>query len=188
MTDEELLLLAEKVLGDGANLGIVVNTVKKAQELGRKLTALSGEDKIEVFHSSFLAAERVKKEERLRKLLGKQKTDEAGLMTDQRPRGYIVIGTQVIEQSLDIDFDVMVSELAPIDLLLQRIGRLHRHEQLRPKGYENPVLYLLGTSSSLMFDEGSQAIYGGYLLTRAQYFMAEVIHLPGDIPKLVQSV
>ena len=140
-----------------------------------------GEDWVELLHSSFLATERVRKEKELMQMFGKGEVCK-------RPRRKIIVGTQVIEQSLDIDFDVMISELAPVDLLIQRLGRLHRHERVRPKGCEMPRLYLLGCSDQLEFDSGSQAVYGGCLLTRTQYFLNDKIRLPEDIFPLVQAV
>lgn len=98
------------------------------------------------------------------------------------------MGTQVIEQSLDIDFDMMISELAPIDLLIQRLGRLHRHNRPRPFGCKEPKLYLLGCDDTLEFEKGSMAVYGGYLLARTQYFLGDIISLPKDISPLVQAV
>ena len=140
-----------------------------------------GEDLVELLHSSFLATERVRKETELMQMLGNGEACK-------RPQRKIIVGTQVIEQSLDIDFDVMISELAPVDLLIQRLGRLHRHERIRPKGCKMPRLYLLGCSDHLEFDSGSQAVYGGCLLTRTQYFLNDKIRLPEDISPLVQEV
>ena len=51
------------------------------------------------------------------------------------PGPLLLIGTQTLEQSLDIDADLLVSDLCPMDVLLQRIGRLHRHRRERPEGY-----------------------------------------------------
>jgi len=58
---------------------------------------------------------------------------------DSPPGPVLLIGTQTLEQSLDIDADLMVSDLAPADVLLQRIGRLHRHRRQRPAGFESPA-------------------------------------------------
>ncbi len=165
----------------GGNIGIIMNTVKRAQELEQKLVTLYGEEMVELLHSSFLATERVHKETELVRMLGKG--DDS-----KRPEKKIVIGTQVIEQSLDIDFDVMISELAPVDLLIQRLGRLHRHDRVRPSGCKKPKFYLLGCSNDLEFEGGSAAVYGGYLLARSQYFLGDEICLPEDISPLVQSV
>lgn len=160
-------------------VGIIVNTVKKAQELARLCSSLFGEENILLIHSSFIATDRIKKENDLIKLIGKNAL---------RPEFKIIIGTQVIEQSLDIDFDILISELAPVDLLIQRLGRLHRHTINRPICHKHPKFYVVGCSNDLEFDEGTEFIYGGFLLTRTQYFLPNKIILPRDIPFLVQTV
>ncbi|MCD8110613.1 MAG: CRISPR-associated helicase Cas3' [Clostridiales bacterium] len=174
-------VIAQVFANGGGNIGIIMNTVKRAQELAQELTVLYGEETVELLHSSFLATERVRKETELVQMLGKENNQS-------RPVKKIVIGTQVIEQSLDIDFDIMFSELAPVDLLIQRLGRLHRHNRPRPSGCKEPKLYLLGCSPNLEFQEGSKAVYGGYLLARSQYFLSDSISLPKDISPLVQAV
>jgi CRISPR-associated endonuclease/helicase Cas3 len=181
INDADMEAVIDDTFADGGNIGIIVNTVKRAQELAEKLAERYGEDMVELLHSSFLATERVRKEAKLMHMLGKGKEAE-------RPVKKIVVGTQVIEQSLDIDFDLMISELAPVDLLIQRLGRLHRHDRARPAGCREPKLYLLGCSEELDFQGGSEAVYGGFLLARSQYFLGASISLPGDISPLVQAV
>jgi CRISPR-associated endonuclease/helicase Cas3 len=64
--------------------------------------------------------------------------------------GVIVIGTQTLEQSLDIDADVLISDLCPVDVLLQRIGRLHRHASLsRPADFKIPECFVLSPENGL---------------------------------------
>lgn len=177
---EDLPELVDKLLDGGGNVGIIVNTVKKAQSITKLLIEKFGEEYVSLLHSSFIATDRVKSEKRLMDYLGKN---------GDRPEKMIVVGTQVIEQSLDIDFDIMISDIAPVDLLIQRMGRLHRHERDdRPEKHKEPVLYVLGNSENLDFESGSLSVYGGYLLSRSGYFLGDSIKLPGDISKLVQTV
>lgn len=63
--------------------------------------------------------------------------------------GCIVIGTQTLEQSLDINADYLMTDLCPMDVLLQRIGRLHRHPRLRPEGFEMPQAEVLCPDAGL---------------------------------------
>ena len=124
--------------------------------------------------------DRAEKERSLLKRLGK------GSGPAQRDR-LIVIGTQVLEQSLDIDFDFLVTELCPMDLLLQRIGRLHRHTRFeRPEPLREAHCLVLDMQDGT-FDEGSEAIYTRWLLWRTRKLLPQSVTLPGDIPQLVQE-
>ena len=177
---ESLPNLLDSLLDGGGNVGVIVNTVKKAQNIAKELSEKFGDENVMLLHSSFIATDRVKNEEKLMKYLGKD---------GDRPKKLIVVGTQVIEQSLDIDFDVMISDIAPVDLLIQRMGRLHRHTRdNRPKKHEKPVIYVVGNDKNLEFESGSKAVYGGYLLARTGYFLGDSIRFPSDISRLVQEV
>lgn len=78
--------------------------------------------KVMLFHARFALGDRLDIEIRVLRRFGK---GEVGSTVDRA--GWLLVATQVVEQSLDLDFDVMVSDLAPIDLLIQRAGRVHRH-------------------------------------------------------------
>jgi CRISPR-associated endonuclease/helicase Cas3 len=104
----------------------------------------------------------------------------------QRPSKRIVVGTQVLEQSLDIDFDVLITDFCPMDLLLQRIGRLHRHERTRLEKLREALCFITGLDGE-GFEDGTKAIYGEYLLLRTRALLPRQLILPRDIPNLVQG-
>ena len=97
----------------------ICNTVKDAQQAYSRLKAHIGTENVLLFHSRFTMADRQAIEQTVMDIFGKRSGAER--------RGKILIATQVVEQSLDLDFDEMVSDLCPIDLLIQRSGRLKRH-------------------------------------------------------------
>ena len=111
-----------------------------------------------------------------------------------RPERYVVVATQVAEQSLDVDFDLLISDLAPIDLLLQRLGRVHRHGRPRPPHLGNPRLVVVGhepqPDAPPNVPPGSVWVYGRYLLWRTAGTLLgrRALHLPADIPRLVEEV
>jgi CRISPR-associated endonuclease/helicase Cas3 len=170
--------LREKLAGGGCG-GVLVNTVKKAQNLAKQLAEQLPEWEVCLFHARFVAPDRSKKEESLLRRVGKFSTPK------ERDR-LIVVGTQVLEQSLDLDFDIMITELCPMDLLLQRIGRLQRHKRTRPSGLEQAQCLIL-TNGEEGFDRGSQKVYGEWLLMRTQELLPKEIMLPNQIAKLVQD-
>lgn len=177
--DDEVLI--QKILAklkDGGVAGVIVNTVKRAQALAA-IVSQTSDIQLMVLHSAFLAPDRTVQETELQRLIGKH---------GQRPQRMIVIGTQVLEQSLDVDFDVMYTDIAPIDLVLQRVGRLHRHSIARPAGLAQPQLFLLGVNEFGDYGEANEAVYGNYLLRKTDYFLKDVLTLPTDISPLVQAV
>lgn len=112
-------------LAEGGCSGVICDTVSRAQDAAAALREAFGEDAVILDHSHFIDLDRMAREKELRSLLGPDATKENG----KRPALKIVVGTQVLEQSLDIDFDVLVTDIAPIDLLIQRLGRVHRHNR-----------------------------------------------------------
>lgn len=138
--DEALAELVATRLSEGGCAGVICTTVTRAQHAARVLRDAFGHDAVILTHARFADIDRMANETHLRDLLGPDSTRENG----KRPERLIVVGTQVLEQSLDIDFDVMISDIAPIDLVMQRLGRLHRHCRQRPAGLNKAVCYLRG--------------------------------------------
>lgn len=122
----------------GAACVWIRNTVDSCRE-GAEILRLRGATDVSVFHARFAQVDRQRREDDVLARFGP---------TDGNARtGAILVATQVVEQSLDLDFDVMVSDLAPIDLLVQRSGRLWRHpfRSTRPVG-PGPELLVLAPS------------------------------------------
>ncbi|MDR1319905.1 MAG: CRISPR-associated helicase Cas3' [Gracilibacteraceae bacterium] len=177
-TAAEVCEKLQELLADGGCAGIVVNTVAKAQNMAAELSAVFGGECVRLLHSAFISLDRTEKEAELLAALG-----PPGAAKTERPGKLIVVGTQVIEQSLDIDFDVLFTEICPIDLLIQRIGRLHRHKRAaRPARLAAPTAYVMGCDE---FDGGSAAIYGEYMLMTTKYLLPDRLYLPENIAQLV---
>ncbi len=132
----------------GARVLVIRNTVTAAVEVWRTVSQLGGENLLlRVSSGPALHHGRFAPEDR--RLL--DRAVETALSPESRGTGgVIVIGTQTLEQSLDVDADLLITDLCPIDVLLQRIGRLHRHEHLmRPTGYEKPRCHVLTPENGL---------------------------------------
>lgn len=179
--DDQITVILKELLSEGGCAGIIVNTVKRAQKVASKLREFFGED-VELLHSRFLAMDRAQKEKDLFANLGAD-SERKGT----RPKRCIVVGTQIFEQSCDLDFDVLISDICPMDLLIQRIGRLHRHQHRRPFNLLKPQCYITGISGDSGFERGAELIYGKYLLMNTRELLPSRIILPDDIPWLVQE-
>lgn len=182
--DDSLVTLVADALCDGGNVAIIRNTVRRAQQTAALLRARTSFP-VTVAHSHFLTIDRARKDRELVARFG-----PAG----DRPTTHIVVSTQVIEQSLDVDFDLLISDVAPIDLLLQRVGRLHRHARpARPTPVASPRLVITGVDASTTPptpDAGARRVYGELLLLRSLAVLdgrSEIV-LPDDIAPLVETV
>jgi CRISPR-associated endonuclease/helicase Cas3 len=133
--------LAIEAAQRGARVLVVRNTVQAAIEIWRKVQDMAPALLLQVcngpalHHSRFAAEDRRLLDRAIESVLGKA----AGFGA----QGCIVIGTQTLEQSLDIDADFLITDLCPMDVLLQRIGRLHRHLRNRPEGFATPRTVVL---------------------------------------------
>jgi CRISPR-associated endonuclease/helicase Cas3 len=183
-SNADLLEIVTNNINEEGCIAIIQNTVARAQQAAQIMIDYYGNENVMLLHSQFLSNDRIKRETELRNQLGP---------SGNRPHLLIVVGTQVLEQSLDVDFDLMITDIAPIDLLLQRMGRLHRHDNPRPSKLQTAKCIITGIDASgdiPEFEKGSEIIYGRYLLlgTTAELADKTVIDIPKDIPLLVQNV
>jgi CRISPR-associated helicase Cas3 len=167
----------------GANVLVIRNTVDRAQRSYRSLASVLGPGPVTLLHARFLSGHRLSKERWLAQHFGPN---------GSRLSGQVVVGTQVLEQSLDIDFDALVTDLAPVDLILQRVGRVWRHQGVeRPSMLTAPRLILAGMQrngdSPPEFPSGSRLVYGEHLLLRTAALLEgrSEVELPGSVPALV---
>ena len=114
---DELLI---KTVANGYCACWIRNTVKDAIESYQYITTKHPNWQVDLFHARYALGDRIAIEKRVVERFNKNSNAE------QR-RGQILIATQVVEQSLDLDFDTLITDLSPVDLLIQRAGRLRRH-------------------------------------------------------------
>lgn len=141
---------------------VVCNTVKKSKEIYDALKEIGvSENEINLLHSRFIKKDRFQKENEITKFASpkrfSEKEKERRIEENIRESG-IWIGTQVVEASLDIDFDVLITELSDLNGLFQRMGRCYRSRTLKPEDGYNCFVFTdncsgIGKSERSVIDE-----------------------------------
>lgn len=177
---------------DGSQVLWIENTVGEAQMVFKQFAAWCAEVGIEIglVHSRFPTQRRNELENHWVGLYGKHGT------VSRAQKGRLLIGTQVLEQSLDIDADLLITRLAPTDMLLQRMGRLWRHtvnNAVRPASSTKEMLILVPDFSVVEccpeFGFGpSGAIYAPYVLWRTyqEWKQLKKITIPTDMRPILE--
>ena len=190
--------LSSRLLNGGC-AAVVCNTVDRSIEVFQHLQGSLRETECLLFHARTLQVWRREREEEVLRKFGKRdgqgQSADGHFVNPDRPHRAVLVATQVVEQSLDLDFDLMVSEIAPIDLLLQRSGRLHRHPRLRPDGLKEPELIVLCDAERSgpppgSFGKSVECVYDRYvlLLTWLALRGRSKIEVPGGIEQLIEFV
>ncbi|QHA02070.1 CRISPR-associated helicase Cas3' [Streptomyces broussonetiae] len=192
--------VVREAVAEGGVVLVVVNQVDRAQAIYRALRGSEVGGHVHLLHGRLCTAHRAERTEECLRLMGPR----AG---DSRPEGMVVIATQLAEQSFDVDADLLITDLAPVDLLLQRIGRLHRHAGTRrPAAHAVPRVLVTGVAAGVRgrprFLPASVKIYEEWPLLRAAALVSEaagplpgsggagvpgagVWSIPADVPGLV---
>ncbi|WP_058270088.1 CRISPR-associated endonuclease Cas3'' [Olsenella massiliensis] len=197
--ESELVRLLEERLVEGGVAGVVCDTVARAQRVFQVVREAFGEADVLLDHARFIDLDRLLIERSIRSLLGPAATRANG----RRPKRLVVVGTQVLEQSLDIDFDLLVTDVAPVDLIFQRLGRTHRHvrgdgEKDRPDRLRTARCYVRGITSweggVPAFMDDVTKVYGEATLMEALSVLdltdaggRRDLALPQDIAPLVRA-
>ncbi|GAA3762636.1 CRISPR-associated helicase Cas3/CRISPR-associated endonuclease Cas3-HD [Spinactinospora alkalitolerans] len=205
--DDDVAKLADRLadeLREGGCALVVRNTVARVHEAAAHLRERFGDDRITVAHARFLDLDRADNDARLLATFGPP--EKVVELQGRRPdEAHIVVASQVVEQSLDIDFDLLVTDLAPVDLVLQRMGRLHRHQRGEQQSDRPPRLrtarcLITGVDweASMPWPvRGSHTVYRTHPLLRSLAVLephlngtaetGHIVRLPDHISPLVQE-
>jgi CRISPR-associated endonuclease/helicase Cas3 len=179
----------------GAKVLVIRNTVTDCiatQEQLERLAAANGRadllfrcaDQPVPHHARFARADRVALDHALEARLGQKRRDG----------GCVLIATQTVQQSLDLDADFLVTDLCPADVLLQRVGRLHRHERERPVAHRTPMAVVMvpaGRDLTVLINErgttrnhhGLGSVYSDLRIIEATWRLLET-HREWRIPEM----
>lgn len=199
MAENKIIEIAEK----GGCVCWIRNTVKDAVDEYQSLKSRGLN--VLLFHARYTLGDRLDHERVVLEKFGKKIADSDGKVISpsmEDRKGLILIATQVVEQSLDLDFDYIVSDLAPIDLIIQRAGRLWRHKRDRPQGIDSAVMMILAPELSdssedvtaewysAMFPGGSHvyAEHGRLWKTESILCTKFKILMPSDARELIDYV
>ena len=141
---KDITQIAEQAASKGVSVLIIRNTVSSCRVLFNNISpshSLTVKGIAAPHHSRYAAEDRELLDNKIESVYGKKGVKRQGVIT---------VATQTVEQSLDIDADLLIADLCPMDVLLQRIGRLHRHDRkdddgqsLRPEGYQHAKCVVL---------------------------------------------
>lgn len=183
------------IAASGGQVLWVCNTVANAQETFRNIQAHAAvtdcQADMGILHARLPFFMREERETEWMQRLGKK---------GQRQRGCILVSTQIVEQSVDLDADVLFTELAPTDMLLQRMGRLWRHTR-RDRPVPHPCMHIIAENFSLtdLLDMSAPAItkalgskakvYDPFILLRTLevWGKAASVTLPDDIRRFIYA-
>ena len=147
MAPDNAAALAIAAAQSGGRVLVIRNTVDAALSIFRAVQEAGAGDLLlrvaggpALHHGRFAPEDRILLDAAVEKTLSFNDVDTAAR---------IVIGTQTLEQSLDIDADLLLTDLCPVDVLLQRIGRLHRHPRRRPVGFERAQCRVMAPEEGL---------------------------------------
>ncbi|MBD3376139.1 CRISPR-associated helicase Cas3' [candidate division KSB1 bacterium] len=184
-SSEDLSSVCREKLGKGGCAAVICNTVKRAQDVYSHLKNEMKGAEILLLHSRFPFSQRERLEKKVIEKFGKS--------GNMRPDKSVLVATQIIEQSLDLDFDFMISDLAPIDLLIQRAGRIQRHERTQPVTMKNPVLCVSLPEKNINSIESLKRagpVYDPYILLKTYLLLKDMdkILIPNNISQLIENV
>jgi CRISPR-associated endonuclease/helicase Cas3 len=164
---------------DGAKVAVICNLVADAQQLAEQLRQQAGDIPVDLFHSRYRFLDRQEKEQATLRSYGERRPDG----------GRVLVATQVVEQSLDLDFDWLVTQICPVDLLFQRLGRLHRHRRSRLNGYEVPRCMVLLPENGV-YGAKQEAVYCKAVLWRTEQCLRQQTSLvfPNVYRPLIEEV